>query len=107
MLIWSPLRQIYTCGHDRHLIFHHAFQMELNPVWTTMVLQRFGDVPGPESLDDEVTDVEVAWFIEGLQHACYYMPQAEKRLAELADRFEALGSDYSVPRSESTSPSLQ
>lgn len=56
------------------MIFHHAFQMQLNPDWTSMALQRVGERGGPRDTTEEVSIVELGWFIEGLEHACYYMP---------------------------------
>lgn len=115
-------------GNDRHLIFHHAFQLELNPIWTTLVLQRVGDPDGPVTIDEEVSDIEISWyvrhfylhcipsflnkirqhgrFIEGLQAACYYMPSAEKRLAELSvlPRFKSIDTPRSLSRQSGHSP---
>lgn len=57
------------------MIFHQFFQLELLPDWTTLALQKIGQSPGPLSFEEEVTETELGWFIEGLQLACYYSPE--------------------------------
>ncbi|KAL8277955.1 hypothetical protein RQP46_009587 [Phenoliferia psychrophenolica] len=66
--------KIYLTGVDAHMIYHHVFQLEHNPKWTQMALQRVGDPGGPVDETEAVTDVELSWFVEGLQHACFYTP---------------------------------
>lgn len=79
--------KIYLGGADAHMLFHHTFQMEHNPKWTKMALQRVGEVDGPLDHSEEVLENELTWLIEGLELACYYMPSAGKRLNELTQRF--------------------
>lgn len=62
-------------GKDIHMVFHHFTQLEFNPHWTEMALQRVGDVPGPLTIDEELTEMEISWLIEGLQHDCFYHPE--------------------------------
>lgn len=45
------------------MIFHHAFQLEHNPQWTRMALERVGDPGGPLDDLEEVTDVELGWSV--------------------------------------------
>ncbi|GAA5959811.1 hypothetical protein JCM21900_001025 [Sporobolomyces salmonicolor] len=79
--------QLYVHGADVHMCFHEQFQLEHVPNWPQLALQRVGDPDGPQNAEEEVTETELNWLIEGLQHACYYHPDAEKRLGELAPRF--------------------
>ncbi|GAA5897072.1 hypothetical protein JCM8208_006161 [Rhodotorula glutinis] len=79
----------YVDGADAHMTFHELLQLELLPDWTKLVLQRVGERGGPGSVDEEVTETELSWFIEGLQHACYFHPHAETRLLELAPHMAA------------------
>ena len=74
--------------------------MELLPDWTTLALQRLGQVPGPQTIDEELTSTELEWLIEGLQLDCFYTPDAEKRLTELSPRFTQID----VSRQEPFSP---
>ncbi|GAA6048232.1 hypothetical protein JCM3770_006495 [Rhodotorula araucariae] len=76
----------YVTGADVHMTFHELMQLELLPNWTDIALQRVGEHGGPQSIDEEVSERELHWFVEGLQHACYYHPSAEKRLLALAPR---------------------
>ncbi|GAA5824096.1 hypothetical protein JCM11251_001520 [Rhodosporidiobolus azoricus] len=78
----------YVAGVDVHMTFHELWQLEHLPNWTELVMQRFGTPGGPETVEEEVTETELGWFIEGLQHACFFHPSAEKRLLELDSRFE-------------------
>lgn len=43
------------------MIFHHTFQLEHNPEWTKMALQRVGDIGGPISTEEEVSEAELGW----------------------------------------------
>ncbi|KAK4702835.1 hypothetical protein P7C70_g3383, partial [Phenoliferia sp. Uapishka_3] len=74
-----------------------VFQLEHNPKWTEMALQRVGEPGGPHDDTEAVSDVELTWFIEGLQHACFYTPSAEPRLAELSPRFQQLDPPQALP----------
>ncbi|KAI5475546.1 hypothetical protein MNV49_001179 [Pseudohyphozyma bogoriensis] len=89
--------KVYLTGADGHMIFHAVFQMEHNPDWVQMALQRVGETPGPKDETEEVSQLELSWFIEGLQHSCYYSPGAEKRLAELDPRFSTIGVETPPP----------
>ncbi|GAA5842576.1 hypothetical protein JCM9279_003624 [Rhodotorula babjevae] len=80
----------YVDGADAHMTFHELLQLELLPDWTRLVLQRVGEPGGPSTVDEEVTETELSWFIEGLQHACYFHPHAETRLLELAPHMAAV-----------------
>ncbi|GEM07309.1 hypothetical protein Rt10032_c03g1326 [Rhodotorula toruloides] len=80
----------YVVGADIHMAFHEVYQLEHLPNWTKLALQRVGEPGGPLSADEQVTETELSWFIEGLQHACYFHPLSEKRLVELAPRFGPL-----------------
>ncbi|GAA5998999.1 Zn(II)2Cys6 transcription factor [Rhodotorula paludigena] len=80
----------YVAGADVHMTFHELYQLELLPEWTKLALQRVGDIGGPLSAEEEVNQVELGWFIEGLQHSCYYHPLSESRLFELAPHFDPL-----------------
>ncbi|GJN89300.1 hypothetical protein Rhopal_002280-T1 [Rhodotorula paludigena] len=80
----------YVAGADVHMTFHELYQLELLPEWTKLALQRVGDIGGPLSAEEEVNEVELGWFIEGLQHSCYYHPLSESRLFELAPHFDPL-----------------
>ncbi|KAL8293563.1 hypothetical protein RQP46_000264 [Phenoliferia psychrophenolica] len=75
--------QLYLSSHDRHMVYHLAWQLELIPNWTTLVVQRWGEMPGPASADLEVTETELDWFERGLSVAAFYHPAAEARLREL------------------------
>ncbi|BGP16119.1 hypothetical protein JCM10213v2_004113 [Rhodosporidiobolus nylandii] len=77
----------YVAGVDVHMTFHELFQLEHLHNWTELALQRIGDPGGPLNEDEEVSEEELSWFIEGLQHCAFYHPKAEKRLIELAPRF--------------------
>ncbi|KAM0787683.1 hypothetical protein ACM66B_003746 [Microbotryomycetes sp. NB124-2] len=77
---------------DGHMIFHQFFQLELLPDWTTLALQRFGSVPGPRTIEEELSSTELEWMIEGLQLDCFYTPDAQKRLTELSPRFVQIDS---------------
>ncbi|BGP40011.1 hypothetical protein JCM10450v2_003991 [Rhodotorula kratochvilovae] len=80
----------YVTGADVHMTFHELMQLELLPNWTDIALQRVGEPGGPQSVEEEVSETELSWFVEGLQHACYYHPSAEKRLLALAPRLSGL-----------------
>ncbi|KPV75536.1 uncharacterized protein RHOBADRAFT_53503 [Rhodotorula graminis WP1] len=80
----------YVDGADAHMTFHELLQLELLPDWTKLVLQRIGESGGPSSVDEEVDETELSWFVEGLQHACYFHPHAETRLLELAPHMAAV-----------------
>ncbi|BGP31983.1 hypothetical protein JCM10296v2_003762 [Rhodotorula toruloides] len=80
----------YVVGADVHMAFHEVYQLEHLPNWTKLALQRVGEPGGPLSADEQVTETELSWFIEGLQHACYFHPLSERRLVELAPRFGPL-----------------
>lgn len=45
------------------MTYHNFFEMELNPDWTKMALQRVGDVPGPASAEEELTETEISWYV--------------------------------------------
>ncbi|GAA5978143.1 hypothetical protein JCM11641_006637 [Rhodosporidiobolus odoratus] len=81
----------YVAGADVHMTFHELFQLEHLPNWSELALQRMGTPGGPLHEHEELTEPELGWCIEGLQHSCFYHPSAEKRLTELARRF----SDFS------------
>jgi len=74
---------IYANAPDEHMVFHHVSQLEHNPDWTRMALQRVGEAGGPVAYDEELTEEEVEWMVDGLGRACFYTPVAEKRLREL------------------------
>ncbi|GAA5851208.1 hypothetical protein JCM8547_004167 [Rhodosporidiobolus lusitaniae] len=76
----------YVVGVDVHMTFHELYALELLPNWTELAMQRIGP-GGPTCPEEEVSETELSWFIEGLQHACFYHPKAEKRLVELDPRF--------------------
>lgn len=42
-------------------IYHHSFQLEHNPNWARMALQRFGDPDGPMTPEEEVSGTEISW----------------------------------------------
>lgn len=43
------------------MTYHNLFQMELNPEWTKMALQRIGEPGGPTSIEEELTETEISW----------------------------------------------
>lgn len=45
------------------MTYHNLFQMELNPDWTRMAMQRVGDVDGPESAEEELSETELSWSV--------------------------------------------
>lgn len=67
--------QLYTDGADRHVIFHLIFQLDLLPNWTTLALQRVGERGGPTGPEEELSEMEIGWLVEGLQLACFYFPE--------------------------------
>lgn len=71
--------QMYVDGSDRHVIFHLIFQLDLLPNWTELALQRVGDPHGPQNPDEELTETERQWFLEGLRLACFYFPEWVRR----------------------------
>ncbi|KAI5478681.1 hypothetical protein MNV49_004708 [Pseudohyphozyma bogoriensis] len=77
--------KVYLTGADGHMIYHAVFQMEHNPNWVQMALQRLGDTPGPKDESEEVSQVELG---------C-----AEKRLAEISPRFSVLPNKVDTPPS--------
>lgn len=46
---------------DTHMTYHNLFQMELNPEWTKMALQRIGEPGGPTNIEEELTETEISW----------------------------------------------
>ncbi|KDE09871.1 hypothetical protein MVLG_00269 [Microbotryum lychnidis-dioicae p1A1 Lamole] len=81
----------YLRGADRHMLYHHAFQLEHAADWTQLATQQYdpNDAKGPQSVADEVNADELNWLIEGLKGACYYTPKAEMRLQEMHSMLEA------------------
>ncbi|GAA6011969.1 hypothetical protein JCM10207_003444 [Rhodosporidiobolus poonsookiae] len=79
----------YVSGADLHMTFHEFSALEFLPNWTSLAVQRFGTPGGPLSEEEEVSETELRWFKEGLHHACYFHPDAEKRLQELSPRLAA------------------
>ncbi|SCZ95259.1 BZ3500_MvSof-1268-A1-R1_Chr11-2g03389 [Microbotryum saponariae] len=81
----------YLRGADRHMLYHHAFQLEHAADWTQLATQQYDphDAKGPQSVADEVNADELNWLIEGLKGACYYTPKAEMRLQEMHSMLEA------------------
>lgn len=75
--------QLYITSHDQHMCHHLTFQLELLPDWTTLVVQRHGENPGPATPDLEVTELELDWFVKGLRVAAFYHPRARRRLYEI------------------------
>lgn len=74
---------VYTNGPDRHMTFHHVFQLEHNPRWPQMALQKCGEPGGPATHEEELTEQELNMLATGLEAAAFYTPLAEKRLREL------------------------
>ncbi len=74
---------LYVSSRDPHQTYHLAFQLELIPNWTTIAVQKFGDNPGPDSAELELSPTELDWLENGLAVAAFYHPSAEQRLREL------------------------
>ncbi|GAA6027174.1 hypothetical protein JCM8097_002455 [Rhodosporidiobolus ruineniae] len=86
----------YVSGVDMHMVYHEIFSLEHLPNWTQLALDRCGQPGGPASEEEELTEMEMRWLIEGLQHACYYHPLAEKRLLELDPSADPAGGETSA-----------
>lgn len=53
--------QLLISSLDRHMTYHVFFQMELLDNWTEFSLQRYGEGPGPEDPELELTETELNW----------------------------------------------
>ncbi|KAK4701620.1 26S proteasome regulatory subunit T3, partial [Phenoliferia sp. Uapishka_3] len=87
--------RVYSESLDRHLVYHLVIQAECIP-WVPMVVQRVGEEGGPTSVEYELSELELDWFTEALELACFYTPMASTRLRELqegrdARRFSSAG----------------
>lgn len=74
---------LYVSSRDPHQTYHLAFQLELIPNWTAIAVQKFGDNPGPDCAELELSPTELDWLENGLAVAAFYHPSAEQRLREL------------------------
>jgi hypothetical protein len=74
---------LYVSSRDPHQTYHLAFQLELIPDWTKIAVQKFGQQPGPDSAELELSPTELDWLENGLAVAAFYHPSAEQRLREL------------------------
>ncbi|KAL8279123.1 hypothetical protein RQP46_008379 [Phenoliferia psychrophenolica] len=108
--------KIFTDSLDKHIVYHLFIQVEVIP-WVGLVVQRVGEEGGPTSAEYEMSPVELDWFSDALEVACFYMPLASVRLQELqrgrdARRFSPIDSPFlptpspgSLQRSPGTSTS--
>ncbi|GAA5856914.1 hypothetical protein JCM8547_008461 [Rhodosporidiobolus lusitaniae] len=75
--------ELYITSRDPHMTYHVVWQLEVLPNWTTIAVQRLGEVGGPSAPELELTDTELDWFVKGLVCSSYYHPVAISRLQEL------------------------
>ncbi|KAK4058638.1 hypothetical protein OIO90_000082 [Microbotryomycetes sp. JL221] len=68
---------------DAHQVYYLTWQLELMPTWTTLAVQRHGELDGPLSPELELTETELDWIDKGLQVALGFHPVADRRLAQL------------------------
>ncbi|GAA6044196.1 hypothetical protein JCM8097_006809 [Rhodosporidiobolus ruineniae] len=75
--------ELYITSRDPHLCYHVVWQLEVLPNWTSIIVQRHGELGGPASPDLELSETELDWFVKGLMTASFYHPIAASRLQEL------------------------
>lgn len=63
--------------------YHLFYQLEILPYWTSLILQRYGEIDGPAAAELEVTETELDWFEQGLLVAAFYHPVAISRMQQL------------------------
>ncbi|GAA5964092.1 hypothetical protein JCM3765_000900 [Sporobolomyces pararoseus] len=76
--------QLFLSSQDKHLVHHMMMQLEIQPDWTELAIQRVGTPGGPPSSEYEVTENELDWFQRALELSCYYTPKAANRLSRFA-----------------------